>query len=229
MFASPLQVGVTSIGKACSTPTSYRRAPGSIATSSTIKPSKLTAPTTAGRQTLPSHFWQQRLPPGFLMTVKAPRALTHSKRLYSPEKWLERMSEGLQCLGDRLGILLAQLPPQFGCDSASLAYCLERVPPWIEVAVEFRHPSWHAEEVFSMLEREGAVYCAFFAGRTCRASSAQRGHSSTCGSTAPTPITSTAALTRMRICSGRPSAFRIGKVRDTARSSTSTTTEREMQ
>jgi len=42
--------------------------------------------------------WQQRLPPGFLMTVKAPRGLTHSKRLYSPEKWLERMSEGLRAI-----------------------------------------------------------------------------------------------------------------------------------
>jgi hypothetical protein len=31
------------------------------------------------------------------MTVKAPRGLTHSKHLYSPQKWLERMSEGLQC------------------------------------------------------------------------------------------------------------------------------------
>lgn len=93
------------------------------------------------------------------MTVKAPRGLTHSKRLYSPEQWLERMSEGLQCLGSRLGILLVQLPPQFGCDSARLAYFLEQVPRWIKVAVEFRHPSWHTEEVFSLLERSGAAYC----------------------------------------------------------------------
>jgi uncharacterized protein YecE (DUF72 family) len=96
----------------------------------------------------------------------------HSKRLYSPQKWLERMSEGLQCLGDRLGILLVQLSPQFGCDSARLAYFLEQVPPRIEVAVEFRHDHdrWHTEEVFSLLERSGAAYCALFAGRTCRVS-----------------------------------------------------------
>lgn len=103
--------------------------------------------------------WRERLPEGFLMTVKAPRGLTHSKRLYSPEQWLERMSEGLQCLGSRLGILLVQLPPQFGCDLARLAYFLEQVPRWIKVAVEFRHPSWHTEEVFSLLERSGAAYC----------------------------------------------------------------------
>jgi hypothetical protein len=58
------------------------------------------------------------LPQGFLMSVKAPCGLTHSKRLYSPQKWLARIREGLKCWGDRLGILLVQLSPQFACDSA---------------------------------------------------------------------------------------------------------------
>jgi uncharacterized protein YecE (DUF72 family) len=31
--------------------------------------------------------WQRRLPAEFLMTVKAPRGLTHGKRLYGPEPW----------------------------------------------------------------------------------------------------------------------------------------------
>src|SRR4028118_2057574 len=61
------------MGKVCFIPTSYPRAQNSIATSSTIKPSKLIAPTTAGHQTLPSPSWRSRLPQGFLMTVKAPR------------------------------------------------------------------------------------------------------------------------------------------------------------
>jgi hypothetical protein len=56
-------------------------------------------------------------------------------------------------LGDQLGILLVVFSPQFGCDSARLAYFLEQVPPRIEVAVEFRHDRWHTEEVFSLLER----------------------------------------------------------------------------
>jgi uncharacterized protein YecE (DUF72 family) len=56
------------------------------------------------------------------MTVKAPRGLTHSARLYAPERWLARICSGLRCLGDRLGILLVQLSPQFGYDYARLAY-----------------------------------------------------------------------------------------------------------
>jgi uncharacterized protein YecE (DUF72 family) len=34
-----------------------------------------------------------------------------------------------------------------------------RAPPWMRVAVEFRHPSWHCDEVFALLERHGAAYC----------------------------------------------------------------------
>ena len=172
--------------------------------------------------------WRERLPQGFLMTVKAPRGLTHSKRLYSPEQWLERMSEGLQCLGSRLGILLVQLPPQFGCDSARLAYFLEQVPRWIKVAVEFRHPSWHTEEVFSLLERSGAAYCVMSgANLPCilRATASVvyvRLHG-------PTPTISTVAPTRMMICIGGPRASASGKARGELCSSTSTTTGREMQ
>nr|RZI35438.1 hypothetical protein BJQ95_02201 [Cryobacterium sp. SO1] len=29
--------------------------------------------------------WHRRLPPGFVMSVKAPRGLTHAKKRYAPE------------------------------------------------------------------------------------------------------------------------------------------------
>ena len=30
---------------------------------------------------------------------------------------------------------------------------------WIRVGFEIRHPSWHREEVFDLLERHGGAYC----------------------------------------------------------------------
>ena len=57
--------------------------------------------------------WRQRLPEGFLFTVKAPRGLTHGARLYSPEKWLGTVKRGMDCLEEKKGILLVQLPPEF--------------------------------------------------------------------------------------------------------------------
>ena len=103
--------------------------------------------------------WRGRLPPGFGMSAKAPRGLTHAKKLYAPEIWLERMTAGWHELGDRRGVLLLQLPPTMERDDERLGYFLARVPGWMRVAVELRHPSWNADEVFGMLERFNTAYC----------------------------------------------------------------------
>src|SRR5688572_22214083 len=87
--------------------------------------------------------WRQRLPERFLMTVKASRGLSHRAKLWSPERWLEITERSLRCLGEKLGLLLIQLPPNFGYDCERLRYFLEKKPCWIRTAMEFRHPSWH--------------------------------------------------------------------------------------
>lgn len=102
--------------------------------------------------------WRRRLPEGFLMTVKAPRGLTHARRLYNPEVWLVRIERCWHALGERRGILLFQLPPTMGRDDARLDYVLSRLPDWIRVAVELRHPSWQCDEVYDLLERHRAAY-----------------------------------------------------------------------
>ena len=103
--------------------------------------------------------WRRRMPGAFRLSVKAPGPLTHRRRLYGPEQWLERIGRGLARLGERRGVLLVQLSPTFPYDHARLAYFLECVPAGLEVAVEFRHPSWHQEAVFALLERHGVAYC----------------------------------------------------------------------
>ena len=109
--------------------------------------------------------WRQRLPPGFILAVKAPRGLTHGARLYAPERWIARIAESLIALGDRCGPLLVQLPPDLAVDVARLAYFLAQVPPWLRVAVEMRHPSWHREDIFTLLEHHGAAYCVMSGAR----------------------------------------------------------------
>jgi uncharacterized protein YecE (DUF72 family) len=112
--------------------------------------------------------WRQRLPDGFQMSVKAPRGLTHAKKLYAPEVWAERIGAGWHELGDRRAILLAQLHPGHERDDARLDYFLGSLPSWIRVAVEFRHPSWHVDEVLALLEHHGAGYCVMSgAGLPC--------------------------------------------------------------
>ena len=118
----------------------------------------------------PARFasWRHRLPAGFEMTVKAPRGLTHARRLYGPEQWLERMADGLHELAGRRGPLLVQLPPTMQRDDDRLDWFLARVPEWMRPAVEFRHPSWVDDAVFGVLERHRAAYCVMSgAGLPC--------------------------------------------------------------
>jgi uncharacterized protein YecE (DUF72 family) len=109
----------------------------------------------------PSAFgsWRRRLPEGFLLSVKASRGLTHARKLYAPEAWLRRVGEGWHELADKRAALLVQLPPSLPRDDARLAYFLRLVPDWVRLTAEFRHPSWHCEEVFALLEQHGAAYC----------------------------------------------------------------------
>jgi uncharacterized protein YecE (DUF72 family) len=103
--------------------------------------------------------WARVSPEGFVWTVKAPRSMTHAARLYAPERWLSEVCKGLERLGEKRGVLLVQLPPGLAVDLARLGYFLSNVPRQLRVAVEFRHESWHREEVFRLLERWGAAYC----------------------------------------------------------------------
>jgi uncharacterized protein YecE (DUF72 family) len=103
--------------------------------------------------------WRRRLPSGFQLSVKAPRGLTHAKRLYAPEPWLPRLASAWHELGDRRAVLLVQLHPGHQRDDARLDWFLSLLPPWMRVAVEFRHPSWHDDAVYELLERHGAAYC----------------------------------------------------------------------
>ena len=102
--------------------------------------------------------WARRLPAGFALAVKAPRFLTHAKRLRDPEEWLRRIAGDVGVLGDRLGPFLVQLPPTMERDDARLEHFLTQCPPPLRVAVEFRHDSWVCEEVFALLERHHAAY-----------------------------------------------------------------------
>ena len=93
------------------------------------------------------------------MSVKAPRGLTHGRKLYGPEVWVERITRCWHELGDKRAVLLVQLPPDLARDDARLDYFLASLPEWIRVSVEFRHPSWDQPAVYDLLERHGAAYC----------------------------------------------------------------------
>ena len=103
--------------------------------------------------------WAQQVPPEFVFAVKASRRITHVKRLKDPEETLGYLFDALTCLGPKLGPVLFQLPPTFRKDVARLDGLLARVPQGVQVALEFRNPSWFDEEVYARLRQAGACLC----------------------------------------------------------------------
>jgi uncharacterized protein YecE (DUF72 family) len=101
--------------------------------------------------------WRRETPPGFVVTVKASRFITHLKRLRDPEEPVELFWERATRLGPRLGPVLFQLPPHFPSDPGRLSRFLGVLPARLHAAFEFRDPSWHEPAVFELLERAGAA------------------------------------------------------------------------
>ena len=108
--------------------------------------------------------WKARTPEDFVMAIKASRFLTHVKRLRDPAEPVQRLMRAAAGLGDRLGPVLLQLPPNLTADVARLDDCLtefgksEAGQP-VRVAVEPRHPSWWTEETRQVLAAHGAALC----------------------------------------------------------------------
>jgi uncharacterized protein YecE (DUF72 family) len=103
--------------------------------------------------------WVEETPDDFVLAVKTSRYLTHVKRLRDVPEHLPRLLEPLEPLVDspKLGPLLWQLPPTFRRDLDRLAVTLERLPPGLRHAFEFRHPSWFGDDLYTLLREHGVA------------------------------------------------------------------------
>ncbi|WP_169815386.1 DUF72 domain-containing protein [Nocardia yamanashiensis] len=103
--------------------------------------------------------WRERTPADFVMAVKASRVITHYRRLSEVEIPLERTVEAARGLGDKLGPLLIQLPPNLPAEPDRLRAVLELIPDDVRVVVEPRHESWWTSAVREVLEAKNAALC----------------------------------------------------------------------
>ncbi|AWW40375.1 histidine kinase [Streptomyces sp. AS58] len=103
--------------------------------------------------------WRERVPPDFVVAVKASRYLTHVRRLRDPEEPVHRLMSHAAGLGRRLGPVLLQLPPTLRADPDLLDACLGCFPASTRVAVEPRHDSWWTPRVEEVLRSRGAALC----------------------------------------------------------------------
>jgi uncharacterized protein YecE (DUF72 family) len=103
--------------------------------------------------------WAAQVPSTFRFTLKAPRRITHDKRLRGTADSLLAFVAAANALGPQLGALLFQLPPTFKKDLGVLNEFLAQLPGGTKAAFEFRHESWLNEQVFDALREGRAGLC----------------------------------------------------------------------
>ncbi len=95
--------------------------------------------------------WAKQVPDGFRFSIKSSRRITHFKRLKDTSEELGFLLGNVEVLGDLLGVLLFQLPPNLKCDVERLDAFFELLPDGLPAAFEFRHESWRDDGVYERL------------------------------------------------------------------------------
>ena len=103
--------------------------------------------------------WGAAAPAGFTYVLKAPQRITHFGRLLDVDEPVRYFCDAARTLGDRLGPLLFQLPPNFKKAADRLGKLLAIMPDGFRVAFEFRHESWFDDEVYALLRSRNAALC----------------------------------------------------------------------
>ncbi len=103
--------------------------------------------------------WLSQTPPAFRFALKASQRITHRARLKDAGESTAFFCEKARLLGDKLGPVLFQLPPNLKKDADRLRAFVATIPAGIRAAFEFRHATWFDDETFEILRGAGAALC----------------------------------------------------------------------
>jgi uncharacterized protein YecE (DUF72 family) len=101
--------------------------------------------------------WRDQVPADFRFSIKATQRITHIKRLKNCADETKYLLETAALLGDKLGVILFQLPPNSKKDAERLRDFLAMLPGDRRVAFEFRHESWFDDEVLALLRAKNCA------------------------------------------------------------------------
>ncbi|MBS1526053.1 MAG: DUF72 domain-containing protein [Bacteroidetes bacterium] len=103
--------------------------------------------------------WSLQVPGDFRFTFKLWKEITHQKNLLFKTEAIGRFMQAIELPRGHKGCLLVQFPPSLQVTAEQqLGELLQALDGFTwPVAVEFRHPSWHRESVFELLNRYQAA------------------------------------------------------------------------
>ena len=103
--------------------------------------------------------WGAQVPDPFRFVIKASRRITHFKRLKGAEEETDYLLRAVGLLGDKLGGVLFQLPPNMKQDLERLDDFLAGLGDPGRTVFEFRHASWFDQATYDCLRKHGAALC----------------------------------------------------------------------
>ena len=99
--------------------------------------------------------WAGSVPEDFRFAVKVPKTITHQAKLVECRGLVTDFAEQIRPLGEKLAILLVQLPPKLSFDPGAaegfFAHLQENIDA--KVVCEPRHPGWFEPAAGALLER----------------------------------------------------------------------------
>jgi uncharacterized protein YecE (DUF72 family) len=103
--------------------------------------------------------WAGAVPTDFQFVLKAPKEITHVRKLHDAGDLVSQLFEVAGALAQHRGPLLFQLPSTLKKDAKRLRAFLALLPSHRSVAFEFRHPSWFDDEVLGLLRDHRSALC----------------------------------------------------------------------
>jgi uncharacterized protein YecE (DUF72 family) len=97
--------------------------------------------------------WARSVPEGFLFSAKLSKEVTHRRKLVDCTEPLADSIAEMRRLGDRLGVVLVQLPPSLSFERETAERFLDLLRRHWQGAIvcEPRHSSWFGEDAQSLL------------------------------------------------------------------------------
>lgn len=110
--------------------------------------------------------WYDETPPDFYFAIKANRYLTHTKRLRHAQDSIQLEKDHAAALGNKLAVVLWQLPANFSVNISRLSSFLDALTAWDSVrhTIEFRDDSWFHDDTLNLLQQYNVAACQSDAG-----------------------------------------------------------------
>jgi len=103
--------------------------------------------------------WRSRSPDGFRFSLKVPSTVTHDRRFVNADGYFAAFLERIRPLGDKMGAILIQCPPDFAPARDSRAALFGFLETELRAdfcfALELRDPRWYDEALFGHARANG--------------------------------------------------------------------------